>query len=800
MILCLLAGIIQAQTVLCPPNLAFENGNFSNWTCYTGSTACTPSGNSTTLNVSGPVSNRHTLITRTTPSAIDPYGLFPVNPPDGSNYCVKLGNTQIGAEAESIRYSLAIPSTVTNYSVNFRYAVVFEDPNHSYCEQPRFTAKLYDPVTSTYLPCGSFEFVASSGLPGFAVSTINSDVKYKPWASAFINLSAYAGRTLELEFTTVDCTKRGHWGYAYVDVDNNCDLSAQLTYACSPNIAILSAPSGFQNYKWWNNNYTLLLGTTQSLTLNPAPPTGSTFWAEVLPYNGVGCRDTLPVRVIQIVPVAAFPTQPAQCLSNNSFSFVSNSTVPVGSITSCTWDFGDGNSGTGNSVSHSYNLPGTYTVKLVVQSNLGCRDSITRSVVVQSMPVAQFNQPAPQCLTGNNFNFVPVTPPSTPAPSIYNWSFGDGQIASNPSVNHSYAAAGNFPVKLKVISGGGCQDSITNNVIIYPSPLVTLLTPSGTEYCEGKTVQISASGGQTYEWYLDGQLITGVTGNVLNAGKPGNYSVKAFSNAGCSSPVSSPVPVSSLTGPTADFVFPLQCEGTALTFSDRSTPTNSGALSWQWNFGDNDSSGIQNPSHTYTWGGNYKVTLTVTPARCPDMKATITKKVPVEKRKQGIRYPVINAIENVSTHLFARKIGTSFQWVPSTGLTGANLYNPVFLDTREREYTVRITTPLGCTSVDTQMIRIFKQIDIVAPKAFTPNGDGHNDKLNFYLLGIDRLDFFRVFNRWGQLMFETHDPMQFWDGKYNGADQPLETYVWMAQGMGRDGKTIVRRGQTILIR
>jgi gliding motility-associated-like protein len=95
---------------------------------------------------------------------------------------------------------------------------------------------------------------------------------------------------------------------------------------------------------------------------------------------------------------------------------------------------------------------------------------------------------------------------------------------------------------------------------------------------------------------------------------------------------------------------------------------------------------------------------------------------------------------------------------------------------------------------------IFKQIDIIAPKGFTPNGDGHNDKLQFFLLGIDQLNFFRVFNRWGQLMFETTDPYQFWDGKYKGIDQPLETYVWMAQGRGRDGKTIVRRGQTILIR
>lgn len=800
MFLCLSAGIIHAQTVLCPDNLAFENGNFSNWTCYTGSTACSAGGNTTNLSISGPVANRHTLINRSLPSAVDPYGLFPINPPDGSNYCVKLGNTQTGAEAESIRYAISIPSTVSNYSINFRYAVVFQDPNHTYCEQPRFTAKLFDPLTATYLPCGSFEFVSSSGLPGFAVSTIDPDVKYKPWASAFINLSAFAGRTLELEFTTVDCTKRGHWGYAYVDVDNNCDLSAQLTYACNPNIALLTAPSGFQGYNWWNNNYTSLLGTTQSLTLNPAPPQGSTFWVEVLPYNGVGCRDTLPVQSTRALPVASFPAQPAQCRSNNAFNFVSNSTVASGNITASTWDFGDGNSGTGDSILHTYNLPGTYTVKLVVQTNLGCRDSITRQVTVQPMPVATFAMPAAQCFSGNNFNFTAVNQPGSPPASVFNWSFGDNGTANGLNVSHSYTSAGSYPVKLKVTTNAGCQDSLINTIVVHPTPIAGLLTPSGTAFCEGGTVQITASGGQTYEWYLDGQLIPNINGNVLNAGNSGTYTVKAVSNFGCTSTASTPVQLSSLSKPTADFDFPLQCEGTAILFSDRSVPSNSGSLSWQWSFGDNNSSGIQNPSHTYTWGGNYKVTLTVTPSRCPNLSATITKKVPVEKRKQGVRYPTINAIENVSTHLFARKIGDSFLWGPPAGLNGITLYNPVFLDTQEREYTVRITTALGCTTVDTQLVRIFKQIDIVAPKGFTPNGDGHNDKLNFYLLGIDRLDFFRVFNRWGQLMFETHDATQFWDGKYKGADQPLETYVWIAQGTGRDGKTIVRRGQTILIR
>ncbi|MFN9941879.1 MAG: gliding motility-associated C-terminal domain-containing protein, partial [bacterium] len=91
-------------------------------------------------------------------------------------------------------------------------------------------------------------------------------------------------------------------------------------------------------------------------------------------------------------------------------------------------------------------------------------------------------------------------------------------------------------------------------------------------------------------------------------------------------------------------------------------------------------------------------------------------------------------------------------------------------------------------------------IDIFVPKGFSPNGDGHNDRLDVFLVGISRLIYFRVFNRWGQLLFETNDPAQLWDGTFNGQKQPLETYVWIAEGIGENGIKIVRRGQTILLR
>jgi gliding motility-associated-like protein len=86
------------------------------------------------------------------------------------------------------------------------------------------------------------------------------------------------------------------------------------------------------------------------------------------------------------------------------------------------------------------------------------------------------------------------------------------------------------------------------------------------------------------------------------------------------------------------------------------------------------------------------------------------------------------------------------------------------------------------------------------PEAFSPNGDGSNDKLQFFAVGISSFTVFRIFNRWGQLLFESFDENNYWDGTFNGVLQHIDSYVWIAEAIGTDGKQLKRRGQSILIR
>jgi hypothetical protein len=208
------SSVAEAQGGLCPDNLDFEKGTFSNWQCQAG--IVNPDG-SLSISPTLPIPGRHTIIDATT-AGTDPYGFFPTNCPNGSRYSVKLGNNIGGHQAESVSYTYTIPATEPKFSMIFHYAVVLQDPNHQFWEQPRFRARIIDLSTGSPIPCVDFDFIASASLPGFLPSPLGGGVIYKDWTPITINLDNYIGRTIKLEFITNDCIFTAHFGYAYLDV------------------------------------------------------------------------------------------------------------------------------------------------------------------------------------------------------------------------------------------------------------------------------------------------------------------------------------------------------------------------------------------------------------------------------------------------------------------------------------------------------------------------------------------------------------------------------------------------------
>jgi gliding motility-associated-like protein len=147
----------------------------------------------------------------------------------------------------------------------------------------------------------------------------------------------------------------------------------------------------------------------------------------------------------------------------------------------------------------------------------------------------------------------------------------------------------------------------------------------------------------------------------------------------------------------------------------------------------------------------------------------------------------------------------SYAWSPAEYLGNPYIYNPVATITSANPdsvvYMVTATTPAGCYGVGYVTVKIFETApDIFVPGAFTPNGDGTNDVIRPILAGIAKFYYFRIFNRWGQPVFETAQQGAGWDGRLKGEIQPQGTYVFMTEGKDYLGKTIFKKGTIVLVR
>jgi gliding motility-associated-like protein len=146
---------------------------------------------------------------------------------------------------------------------------------------------------------------------------------------------------------------------------------------------------------------------------------------------------------------------------------------------------------------------------------------------------------------------------------------------------------------------------------------------------------------------------------------------------------------------------------------------------------------------------------------------------------------------------------TTYVWTPSVGLSNAGVASPTVTigaigsDVR---YKVVASTVAGCKGEAYVNVRVYKGPDIYVPTGFTPNGDGKNDKFTPFPVGMKSYNYFRIFNRWGQLVFQTRRLNDGWDGTIGGQLQPEGIYVWMIEGLTKDDRVITKKGTIMLIK
>jgi gliding motility-associated-like protein len=455
-----------------------------------------------------------------------------------------------------------------------------------------------------------------------------------------------------------------------------------------------------------------------------------------------------------------------------------------------------------SATSRLYSAFQTGIYRVVVTNSLGCSDT-SRAVTVNlyPQPIVNFTiNNATQCFTGNSFVFINTSFISS-GTNTYSWSFGDSDNATSIDATHNYSAAGIYSVKLLTNSNNGCIDSVSKSITINALPTGSIQSPITSNICSGSSLLLTATGGDSYQWYLNGNNILGANSATYAASVPGVYTATLISSSSCSAPATGSISLSLLNKPIAAFTYQNNCVNLPVLFSNNSSLSQSGSVTYAWSFGNGNLSSQATPSEQlYTSVGNYIAKLVIVSTACPFLSDTISKIIQIVAPENGIRYPAINVIKNVPYLLQAREIGVNYSWLPLLGISNPHISNPSFNFSVGADYRINITNAAGCTTVDSLVIRAFDKTGVYVPKAFAPTYNGKNELLRPILVRINTINYFRVYNRWGQLMYQTKNIGEGWNGTFKGATQPIETYTWIFEGVDYNGVIIRDTGKSTLIR
>ncbi len=489
------------------------------------------------------------------------------------------------------------------------------------------------------------------------------------------------------------------------------------TPACpGGNVTFTNNSSNANSYEWSFGD-----GAT-SILANPthAYAVAGTYTVTLRAISTANC-DAVITQSVTVSPRPVVEFTATNACPDSLVTFTNLSTVVSGTITTYSWNFGDGNTSAAANPTHAYTAPGTYQVTLVATSNIGCQDSIKHSVTIYDRPFAGFN--ANNVCDGETVIFTNISSIGTGTLSFV-WGFGDGSTSTDINPTHLYLAAGTYNVTLTATSDNGCSRTITKPVVVNATPTASF-TASATAICFGDTITFTNSSSTgtnvVYNWdFGDGNFSNFVTDTQYVYAAAGNYTVtlEAIDTITFCATVTT-VNITVYEEPVAGFTLANVCDGTSVTFTNTSTiPT--GTLSYLWSFGDGATSTDINPTHLYGGPGTYNVLITATSNNgCVD---TLTQQVTIHPEPVAA-FTLSNTTacdrDTVTMTNNSIVVGTDilYTWTFGDGST-SNDVSPAYVYGAPGTYSVVLTvtdTVTGCTNVASDTVTIFHR----AVPAFT---------------------------------------------------------------------------------
>lgn len=464
------------------------------------------------------------------------------------------------------------------------------------------------------------------------------------------------------------------------------------------------------------------------------------------------------------------------------------------------WNFGMGNSGTESTdsiPSYYYNQPGRFAATVKVKSPYGCEKAATHSVIILQTPEPKIEAPPAICENGT-ITYKGSADMNTEL--LWHWNFGNGNESDlQLPAEQQYNNLGIITVTLSV-DNQGCKSTATQSLIVNRRPVVNL-TPKESAVCLGNSLQLKAEDGIQYSWSpAAGLSATNIASPVATPTDNITYTVNVKNEFGCMRADSAKLTVAK------PFTIQLVPDTFVCIGSTVQLPV-TGADSYEWintttglNSTTSDkpvASPATNTTYTVVGADKYQcftdtksVTVAVKPlpaVKAPDDMQLLTGST--------VQLPAVGSSDVVK-----------YSWSPPDYLDCTTCQAPQSEPRRDIDYIVTAQTQFGCMSADTVSIKLIcAQTRVYIPNAFTPDGDRRNDIFYVKGKGIRSIKSMRVYNRWGQVVYETfnaniEDPLRGWDGNYNGRQGEGAVYVYYIEFICDTGEVFAKKGTITLIR
>jgi gliding motility-associated-like protein len=454
------------------------------------------------------------------------------------------------------------------------------------------------------------------------------------------------------------------------------------------------------------------------------------------------------------------------------------------------WSFGDGNNATNTgNATHTFATQGNFTIKMVTTSADGCQDSAARPLIVNALPTVNFIvNDSDQCQKSNLFTAASTSVVPNGGLKQLNWYVDNKPVGTGSYKEISQPVDGVYQLKLVVTSDSLCKDSVVKPIIVSPQANLDVQVNDSVQ-CLGSNLFVFtnassiSSGSLSYKWNLStGDVVTTSNLPPKNFDAQGTYWIQLIStsNKGCIDTLDKYVRVE--YSPKVKFIPITVCENDTAVFFNTSE---GGAGGWRWDLGDGTISTAKEPVHLYAAAGVYRVRLIGESANgCSDTAVSDTGVVVFPAPKVYFTSEVYDNEEGVTKVQFTNKTlyGSNFSWAFGNGNASRN-YNPLELYTDTGYFRVSLSAinNFNCYDDFDTLLHIAPDYSVFIPNAFSPNKDPLNRV--FKIEGTLYYQTFSMFiyNRWGELMFYSNNPVEGWDGTYKGEPVPEGVYGYVIQ-------------------